>query len=204
MKRTPSLLLASLVATSAITATACSDADDSNPTTTPPKAPTLGALVDRVGRPGIAELLIAPFDPTTDHQAAVVSAFASADPTTWQSTARAPIAASLAIWDGLDGTCGNQALAAATVSATRYDALATLLADDRLWLDSRQTTCGQYLAVELGVTTDCGGRTPSMDVVDVSLSLVVNGTTSGLGDGVSSDADGAASATFPFLRVPSH
>ncbi|MFO0745472.1 MAG: hypothetical protein U1F43_07350 [Myxococcota bacterium] len=197
-----SIFTSAILSTVALSlAAACSD--DGAPAKTP-SAPTLGPLTDRVGRPGVAELLVAPFAPAEEHQSAVADALGSADPATWQAASRGPIAASLALWDAVDGVCGNQALAGATAAAGRYDALATLLADDRLWVDTRAGSCGHYLAVELGVADDCGGRTPAMDVVDVSLSLLATGATTGLSDGVAADADGGTAATFPFLRPPAH
>ena len=90
--------------------------------------------------------------------------------------------------------------------AERYDALARLLADDRLWVNGASTTCTQYLAVEFdhvgAINADCGGRTPTMDAVDVFRALLANGTVRGLDDGVDRD-DGAPSDTrFPFLAAP--
>ena len=100
----------------------------------------------------------------------------------------------LGLYDGFDGTCGNQWAPAG--------GLAKLLADDRLWVDTRHTACKQFLAVELEIPGDCGGRTPSYDAVDVYRSLLVLGNTSGVSDGVDRD-DRATSATeFPFLAAP--
>ena len=47
----------------------------------------------------------------------------------------AEIEHNLGLYDGFDGVCGNQLLAG-TVPQRRYLALATLLADDRLWVNS--------------------------------------------------------------------
>src|SRR5687767_9437312 len=42
----------------------------------------------------------------------------------------------LGLYDGFDGKCGNQLLAGKVEGAGRYRQLATLLADDRLWVNS--------------------------------------------------------------------
>jgi len=53
----------------------------------------------------------------------------------------------LALYDAFDGKCGNQLLTptetthASIGDATRYRALAQLLADDRLWIESEATIC---------------------------------------------------------------
>ncbi len=68
-------------------------------------------------------------------------------------------------------------------------------------------SCNQYLAVEanaIGIAnTDCGGRTPLENTIDVTYSVVAVGALSGVTNGVTSDADGTASLTvFPFLDRP--
>jgi len=186
-----------VISTSVLALAACSDSGAEHP-----PAPKLGALMDRAGRPGVAPLLIAPFEPLAAHRAAVRAAMGSDDPSTWVADAAGAIAATLALYDGADGACGDQLLAAAEAGAGRYDALAAVLADDRLWVDTRQASCTSYLAVERGVAGDCGGRTPAMDVVDVTLSLLVSGTPAGVGDGVAADGDGPPLTTFPYLRAP--
>ena len=91
--------------------------------------------------------------------------------------------------------------------ATRYDGLAHLLADDRLWVNSATRTCTQYLAAEFddaGATQhDCGGRTPNYDVVDVFRSLLVLGYIAGVDDGVRVDDVRTSDSRFPFLAPPS-
>jgi hypothetical protein len=49
---------------------------------------------------------------------------------------------------------------------------------------------------------DCGGRTPSYDAVDVYRSLLVDGTTDGVSDGVDRDEVAPSDAVFPFLAAP--
>jgi hypothetical protein len=117
------------------------------------------------------------------------------------------MASNLAIYDGLDRVCGNQLLAGDTAAAGRYAALAGVLADDRLYVNTAAGTCQIYLGVEgnaVGITNDdCGGRTPLEDTIDVSYSVLAAGTLSGVTDGVPSDADGTASLDdFPFYAPP--
>ena len=52
------------------------------------------------------------------------------------------------------------------------------------------------------VSGDCGGRTPNYDAVDVFRSLLVNGTSSGVEDGVGRDDRLHSTTTFPFLAAP--
>jgi hypothetical protein len=93
--------------------------------------------------------------------------------------------------------CGNQAFFDV---AGDYSTLASALADDVLIIDTDYGSCG-YLDVELNITSSCGGRSPSDDVVDVSYSVLATGRASGVGDGVASD-DVGVQAQFPFLRPP--
>ena len=44
--------------------------------------------------------------------------------------------------------CGNQVLAGPAPVAGRYKALADILADDQLYVNTASGTCNQYLAVE--------------------------------------------------------
>ncbi|HTR53246.1 MAG TPA: hypothetical protein VMJ10_21270 [Kofleriaceae bacterium] len=95
-----------------------------------------------------------------------------------------------------------------------YAMAAGLLADDQLYLDTTQTTCSLYLAVEFdalmpGIVQDCGGRAPTYDVMDVTYSLVAAGLAGldltnnfapKISDGVSAHAD--ISTTFPFFGAP--
>lgn len=164
-----------------------------------------GAMLDRMGRALTGNALIETFG-TADAANRRKEAYNRAARADWPAFAH-DLAVNLAVYDGFDGRCGNQWLAVQNANdATRYDALARLLADDRLWVNSASTTCSQYLAVEfdhVGATnTDCGGRTPAFDAVDVFRALLANGTPRGLDDGVDRD-DGAPSDTrFPFLAAP--
>jgi hypothetical protein len=116
----------------------------------------------------------------------------------------------LGLYDGFDGKCGNQLLADRSVeSPLRYKAMADLLADDRLWVNSESTLCLQFFAVELAslagkgeLTIDCGGRTPNYDAVDVYRSLLATGTIKGVDDGVARDEREHSASEFPFLASP--
>jgi Domain of unknown function (DUF4331) len=116
----------------------------------------------------------------------------------------------LALYDGFDGKCGNQLLAKPNaVPSIRYRALATLLADDRLWVNSASSVCTQLMAVELSHLThrsswksDCGGRTPNYNASNVWRSLLVNGTTVGFDDGLDHDDHEHSATVFPFLAPP--
>jgi hypothetical protein len=116
----------------------------------------------------------------------------------------------LALYDGFDGTCGNQWLIDREgAPAMRYRALATLLADDRLWVNSASTVCTQLFAVELAsaagqsaLQDNCGGRSPNYNAANVWRSLLVNGTTSGVDDGLDHDEREHSATVFPFLAAP--
>jgi hypothetical protein len=95
-----------------------------------------------------------------------------------------------------------------------YVALAGLLANDQLFLDTGKSICTFYLGVEFGVVTGssstCGGRAPQYDVIDFSLSMIAMGLSGFSVDGlftpkiqdlVPAHADVSA-ANFPFLGAP--
>jgi hypothetical protein len=116
----------------------------------------------------------------------------------------------LGLYDGFDGKCGNQLLADRTAAPeARYRPLATLLADDRLWVNSASHVCTQLFSVELsslagqsGLSGDCGGRTPNYDAANVYRSLLVDGTTTSINDGLHADERQHSVSVFPFLAVP--
>jgi hypothetical protein len=91
----------------------------------------------------------------------------------------------------------------------RYRALATLFADDRLWVNSASSVCTQFFAVELAnlagqkaLSNDCGGRTPTYDTSNVWRSLLIAGTTAGITDGLHQDEHMPSATMFPFLAPP--
>jgi hypothetical protein len=116
---------------------------------------------------------------------------------------------SLAFQDSLDGKCGNQMLAEPNESASRYQALANVFADDRLWVNSASSVCTQFFAVELAslagrdvLNSDCGGRSPTYDTSNVWRSLLIAGTLSGVTDGLHEDEHPPSATVFPFLVPP--
>jgi hypothetical protein len=116
----------------------------------------------------------------------------------------------LQLYDAIDAKCGNQLLArSGTPASERYLQLAELLADDRLWVNSASTLCTQLFAVELANlagrnerVTDCGGRTPLYNAANVYRSLLVDGTTTSVDDGVDRDERRHSQTEFPFLVAP--
>lgn len=167
-----------------------------------------GRQIDRAGRPLTGNALLGTIasDEVSD---ALKEQYNAATPST---SARfvAEIEKGLALYDGFDGRCGNQWLADAKAApARRYRALAELLADDRLWIDSRAKSCEKFLAVELAARSgrrdmagDCGGRTPLVDAIDVYRSLLVDGSTHSVDDGVDRDDHVHSASVFPFLAAP--
>ncbi len=169
-----------------------------------PAQPALGPPIERIGRALTGNALIGPIDPG-DASALRKEVYNRAAPPAWPQFTP-DFERTLGLYDSFDGTCGNQWLADRD-PAGRYRALATLFADDRLWIDSHVTTCTQYLAVEraaLGTAAlrDCGGRTPPEDAVDVFRSLLILGATTGVEDGIAADDHAASTTTFPFLAAP--
>jgi hypothetical protein len=181
--------------------------DDEEEDTKPPPVPTLGTMIDRMGRPAINTALNHTFDANATTTGSAKDNYNSSAQASWAGFS-AEMAANLAILDSLDTNCGNQLLAGATVAAGRYNTLAGVLADDQLWVNTASTTCGQYLAVEANAVNavpnnDCGGRAPSYDVIDTSYSVLAAGALSGVGDDINADSDGGHSNTaFPFLSSP--
>jgi Domain of unknown function (DUF4331) len=115
----------------------------------------------------------------------------------------------LGLYDGFDGKCGNQLLAGRVASAGRYRQLATLLADDRLWVNSASKVCTHFFAVELAelmgeraLASDCGGRSPTYSAANIYRSLLANGTPVGIDDGLTRDEHDHSSGSFPFLAAP--
>lgn len=163
-----------------------------------PAPPVLGPRIDRVGRPLTGNALILPIgaEADGDRRKEEYNRAAQAD---WPAFVP-DLEATLALYDGFDHVCGNQWLAAA--GPARYHALARLLADDRLWIDTRITACNSLFAVERGVAGDCGGRTPLIDASDHFRSMLALGQLTGLADGVDRDDRDHSTTAFPFLAAP--
>lgn len=167
--------------------------------------------LDRMGRPFVGNTLlgVSPFSddaPSGDERERFNAT------TVKGSAVFAPrIARSLAMQDSLDGRCGNQILADGTADpARRYQTLARVFADDRLWVNSAARTCAQFFAVELAAlarrrefSDDCGGRSPVYDTPNVWRSLLVAGGIGGTEwDGLSRDEHAPSGSIFPFLAPP--
>jgi|HubBroStandDraft_6_1064221.scaffolds.fasta_scaffold680749_1 hypothetical protein len=206
-----------------------------------PPPPALGAEIDRLGRPGINTFLNHAFDGSATTAGAAKDAYNqdASGPASWGSntTYLGAFVTTLGIFDTLDqglGTaggagsaCGNQILYDKSTTAgahnpcltggnfagssCSYAAAGLFAADDELYVETSQSTCSQYLAVEVDTVlataiADCGGRAPSYDVIDVSYSALAafpaaggfNGVAPMIGDGVSKHTD-TSDATFPFL-----
>jgi hypothetical protein len=164
--------------------------------------------IDRMGRPLTGNALLGSFadEATSDR---LKERYNSATPSTGGEFI-AEMERTLGIYDGFDGKCGNQLLAdpKATTPA-RYRALATVLADDRLWINSESSLCGEFFSVEftaLGGDDSkviyCGGRTPNDDAIDVYRSVLSMGQAVGIDDGVDHDERKHSISDFPFLAAP--
>ncbi|MEZ4371366.1 MAG: DUF4331 family protein [Polyangiaceae bacterium] len=163
-----------------------------------PAAPTLGAQIDRMGRPAVSTALIQPLgdNPAKDAAKDDFNSKTPADAATFVPE----IKASLGYYDALDTVCNNQAFFG--LGGGTYDALAGVLAADFLRVDTSLGECNVYLGVENPAVTDqCGGRTLTMDVIDASYTSL---SGAAVGDGIASDADGNQTATFPFLAPSSN
>jgi Domain of unknown function (DUF4331) len=164
--------------------------------------------IDRVGRPLTGNAMLGP-----------LAAGEVSDKLKEQYNAATPLISgefipeiekTLGLYDAFDGKCGNQFLADQSAkSAARYHALAALLADDRLWVDSESTICAQFFSVELAALggdslagISCGGRTPNDDAIDVYRSLLTTGAATGVDDGVDRDERQHSVSEFPFLASP--
>lgn len=182
------------------------DAGDPMPLGPTGRPATVGAQIDRVGRPAISTATIATFAADMAAKNTRKDAYNAALPGMWMNYA-ADIKTSLGILDALDGNCGNQLLAAAT--GDRYKPLADVLADDQLYVNSAVGECGVYLGAEAEFVSavaagvgKCGGRTPQDDVIDRSYSVLGAGALSGVTDGIDMDDATHSLTEFPFLAAP--
>jgi hypothetical protein len=204
-----------------------------------PDPPRIGMQIERMGRPAINTALVGLRDISNTATMKRDAYNALSDPSVWGSASIvngrsvvAELAGNLGILDILDKGnlsipgivgCGNQVLyngnpgGGGTPGATSNNALATILADDMLYVDTSKTTCTSYLPLEIEAATgglvmhsQCGGRAPTHDVIDVSLSALIaglNGFTSPPGllprisDGVSAHAD-LSDTVFPYFGAP--
>jgi hypothetical protein len=198
-----------------------------------PNAPTLGAQIDRMGRPAVNTALNAVLEADATKKKAQKDAYnQAANPATWATTEVATgqtilkeFSKHIAIFDMADkgdttipnNGCGNGALYQAPASATSYDMLSGVLADDQLYVDTDKGDCNFYLSLEVEAATggaithtQCGGRTLTQDVVDFSYSLLIAGlngfdATANFKPRVTDAAGPHADVdnnAFPFLGAP--
>jgi len=166
-----------------------------------PPPPTLGRQVDRMGRPAINTALYHSFDANAATAGAAKDTY-NADSLRPHWTSYQPeLEKSLAIFDAIDGTCGNQASYNAG-----YSALSSYFVDDALWVNTESPACDTYLGVELNAlaiqtNADCGGRTLTENAIDVTYNLLVSGQVTGLTNGVT-QGSATPSDTFPYLASP--
>jgi hypothetical protein len=168
-----------------------------------------GKRLDRMARPFVANTLLgtAPFS-TDDASGLVRQRYNEATPAdTVQFIA--DLRKSLAFQDSLDGQCGNQLLADPNETPHRYEALAKLFSDDRLWVNAAASAGKQFFAVELSSlaqqdahANDCGGRAPTYDASNTWRSLLIAGTTDTITDGLHQDEHPPSANVFPFLSPP--
>jgi hypothetical protein len=169
-----------------------------------------GKPLNRMAQPFVKNTLLgsAPFS-TDDASGRLRDEFNAATPTSSAGFVK-EFEKSLAFQDSLDGKCGNQILANGKIaSPLRYQALAALLANDRLWVNANSIVCTQFFAVELAhlagrkdLINDCGGRSPTYDTSNVFRSLIIAGTTDTTSDGLTRDEHVPSSTVFPFLAPP--
>jgi hypothetical protein len=174
-----------------------------------PPIPKLGEQIERTARPLIKNALVGgPLAPDNESNQRK-EAYNRVGRNGWAKFS-SDIEKTLGFYDGFDGKCGNQWLADSKGEAShRYDRLAKVLADDRVWVNSKSTVCTQFLAVELtefqtpgALRNDCGGRTPNYDASNLFRSLLVNGTMAGAIDGLDHDDKIHSTTDFPFLAAP--
>lgn len=160
--------------------------------------------IDRAGRPLTGNALLSPLEPNRGDR--LKERYNRAEPAT-SAQFIGDIQQSLALYDGYDGIRGNQWLADMSAApGLRYRRLATLLADDRLWVNSASVTCTRLFAVERAalsgrreLAADCGGRTPDYDASNIYRSLLAAGNVDGIDDGVHHDDRRHSTVDFPFL-----
>jgi hypothetical protein len=174
-----------------------------------PPIPRLGEQIERTARPLIKTALVGgPLAPDNESDQRK-EAYNRVARNGWAKFS-SDIQKTLGLYDGFDGKCGNQWLANPKGKPfQRYEPLARLLADDRVWVNSKSAVCTQFLAVELAefqtpgaLSSDCGGRTPNYDASNIFRSLLVNGTMTGADDGLHHDEKVHSTTDFPFLAAP--
>ena len=181
-----------------------------------PAAPALGATqLDRMGRAAVNTALnetfvktnggVGPSDDTM-RDAAEDNYNATKDATQWGPTFRVTAATQLAVLDGLDGVCGNQAASCTDgkPNIDCYGGLADILMNDRLWASTSYDTCNTYLGQEVkaltGMGNDCGGRRPVDDVIATTYTILSGAAA--FDDGITAP-QGLHPEAFPYF-APVH
>ena len=163
-----------------------------------PAPPSLGAQIDRAGRPAITTTLIGAFATAGPGKTAMRNNYNQAtDPATWKTTVLSPgitidaeLKTNLAVWDAFDtglsltgAGCGNTLHYTGPAGPMSYQFAADVFADDELHVDTSRTACTVYFALELeylsGGTfphSTCGGRMPTRAVIDMMYSMLVAGS----------------------------
>jgi Domain of unknown function (DUF4331) len=168
---------------------------------------TLAVRLERVGRPEVKNLLLAPkqFD-TVNRDLEIRDLYNMEDAfrlaPAYQGAYRARLNANLAFWDGLDG---NQDW---PVDRGGAHPLTELLLADFLVVDLTKPYAEQgcFLEIELAIRgarahQACGGRALNDDVMDTLFTLLVNaGNGPRIRDGVD-QATKPAARTFPYLAA---
>ena len=180
---------------------------DAGPKDPPP--PTLGTQIDRMGRPAINTAGNNAFTVDATAKGTAKDAYnKEADETKWAAFTDEVIK-NLAIYDALDGVCGNQAFVGTGTDKAKYATLAGVLVDDRLWVNTASTTCANYLGVEANATkfllnSDCGGRKPSYEVIKLTYGLLAAGVydATAVTDGTTQVDSKTKVAAFPYFAPP--
>jgi hypothetical protein len=169
---------------------------------------TLAVRLERVGRPEVKNLLLAPkqFD-TVNRDLEIRDLYNSEDAfqlaPAYQGAYRARLNANLAFWDRLDGNRDWP------TDQNGAHPLTELLLADFLVVDLTKPYAeqGSFLEIELATRgarahQTCGGRAVNDDVIDTLFTLLVNaGNGPRIRDGVD-QATRPASCTFPYLAAP--
>jgi hypothetical protein len=176
---------------------------DPSPPPTGPAMQELGPQIDRVGRAGINSMLVRTWDPGARDEARDL--YNSLSPKDARPMVGDFVEA-LQLWDGVDRNCGNQLMSTPAEIEGRYESLASRFIDDVLYVDSRSTDCWYYLGVETDEqgtvpNNDCGGRTVTEDVMDITYAILTNGMRGPMRDGGARDDRVHSNETFPFVAA---
>jgi hypothetical protein len=176
-------------------------------------APIPGDAIDRMGRALITSALIGTFTGADETAIGTQRDMynGNVDFASWGVLYPTEIGMNLGVWDSLDAACDNPITRNPSPSSPElaYDDFAFFLSIDGLFVNSSRDTCPLYLGVEgeaLGLldatAAGCGGRRPTIDAVDQTLSVAIRGELTGVTDGVDADDATVDETTFPYLAAP--